>query len=445
MNNETNPSHISRREMLARTGVVGAGLLASNLVLPGRAKAAAAPDILRVGLIGCGGRGTGAANQTLSVPNSYVRLAAMGDAHEDRLNQSFASLKKAHDDKVDVPDDRKFVGLDAYEKVFEHCDVVILATPPGFRPFHFEAAVKAGKHVFMEKPVCVDSYGARLVTEVAKMADEKKLKVVVGLQRRYQTSYREALKKVQEGVIGDIISGHVYWNGGAIWYRDRKPGQNEMQFQVYNWYHFNWLCGDHINEQHVHNIDVANWFIGANPTEASSGLGGRQVRNPEKPSEIYDHHAIEYRYPGGIMVSSQCRQINGSKGEVREEFHGTKGVLNLHPGFAEAKDYKGNVLWKFTGENPDPYQIEHNELHAAIREDKAVNNAYYGATSTFTAVLGRCSDYTGQPANWNEIWKLDYRTMPEKVTWDSKPPTMPGKDGQYLLPTPGQYKMKSTV
>jgi predicted dehydrogenase len=442
MNTEQN-SNITRREMLARTGAVGAGILASNLILPGTAKAVV-PDILRVGLIGCGGRGSGAADQTLSVPNSYVRLVAMGDAYEDRLKSSYEGLKKKHDDKVDVPDDRKFVGLDAYEKVFPHCDVVILATPPGFRPFHFEAAVKAGKHIFMEKPVCVDSFGARHVTEIAKLADEKKLKVVVGLQRHYEASYRAAYEQVKNGILGDILCAQVYWNSGAIWYREPKPEmKTEMQKQVHNWYHHLWLCGDHITEQHVHNLDVANWFLGSPPLEAASGLGGRQVRTPGKPSEIYDHHAIEYRYPGNVVVSSQCRQINGSKGEVREEFHGTKGILNTHPGFAEVTDYKGNTIWKFSGKNENPYQVEHNEFHDAIRNDKPLNNAYYGATSSFTSVLGRLSDYTGEPWKWDDAWKLDYRTMPEKVTWDTNPPVMPDKDGLYPIPTPGEYKPKS--
>ena len=441
MNHETSPSQITRREMLARTGALGAGILASNLVLPGTARAAA-PDVLRVGLVGCGGRGTGACDQALSVPNSYVKLVAMGDAFDDRLKGSFEQLKKKHTDKVDVPEDRKFVGIDAYKKVMEHCDLVILTTPPGFRPFHFEAAIKAGKHVFMEKPVCVDAFGARLVTEVAKLADEKKLKVVVGLQRRYEACYRAAYEQVKNGILGDILAAQVYWNGGAIWYRDRKPDTTEMQFQIHNWYHFLWTCGDHICEQHVHNIDVANWFLNALPVEASSGLGGRQVRTPGKPSEIYDHHAIEYRYPSGAILTSQCRQINGSKGEVREEFHGTKGVLRTDNGFAEVKDYSGKVLWKFQGENPNPYQVEHDELQAAIRNDKPLNNAYYGVSSCFTAVLGRNSDYTGQPWKWDDAWKLNDRTMPENVAWDANPPHMPDKDGLYPIPTPGEYKLK---
>jgi predicted dehydrogenase len=323
------------------------------------------------------------------------------------------------------------------------CDLVILATPPGFRPQHFAAAVAAGKNIFMEKPVCVDSHGAREVLETAKKADEKNLKVGVGLQRRYQNSYREAVKKIQDGVIGDIISGQVYWNGQGIWYRPRAGDMSEMKFQVHNWYHFAWLCGDHICEQHVHNIDVANWVIGAPPVSAQ-GMGGRQVR--DKASEIFDHHYVEFRYPNGITINSQCRQIAGTKNDVREEFHGTKGTIDLAPGHAVAQDYKGNVLWKYEGKNDiDPYQVEHNELHAAIRENKPLNNAYYGATSTFSAVLGRYATYTGQELKWDDALKMNYRTFPENPTWDTPTPTKPDAAGNYALPIPGQFKMGSGV
>ena len=225
--------------------------------------------------------------------------------------------------------------------MLDHCDLVILATPPGFRPFHFEAAIKAGKHVFMEKPVCVDSFGARLCLEAAKLADEKKLKVVVGLQRHYDSVYRATLEKVREGLAGDLIGGQVYWNGSGIWYRKREEGQNEMQFQVNNWYHFNWLCGDHICEQHVHNIDVANWFLDALP-ESAYGVGGRQQRTPGQPSEIYDHHAVNFTYPNGVHIASQCKQFPGGDNRVNEEFQGTKGYVRI----GEITDYAGKVLWK---------------------------------------------------------------------------------------------------
>lgn len=421
--------------MMARTGMASAaGLLTSFHI----ARAQPADDkLLRIGLVGAGGRGSGAADQALSVAGSNVKLTAIADAFDDRIQRSLSGLMNKHNDKVDVPVDRQFSGLDAYQKVLEHCDLVILATPPGFRPFHFDAAIKAGKHVFMEKPVCVDAYGAKMVLDAAKKADEKNLKVVVGLQRRYQNVYLETLKQLQDGAIGDIISANVYWNGGAIWYRERMKDMTEMQFQVHNWYHFNWLCGDHICEQHVHNLDVANWFLNALPVSAA-GMGGRAVRKADHQTEIYDHHAVEFRYPNGLIVNSQCRQITGCANSVTEEFHGTKGILR--PG--SIVDYKGNTIWRYRGKNdPNPYQVEHDALHAAIRENKPLNNATYGATSSFMAALGRYATYTGKEQKWDDVLATNHRTMPENPTWDSQPPTLPGPDGRYLAPVPGQYKI----
>lgn len=433
MTNPTSP--LTRRDMLATTGMLGATLAGGFSI--GRA-ATRNNDLIRVALVGCGGRGTGAADQTLSVPDSNVKLVAMADAFGDRLSSSLNTLTRKHAAKVDVPEDRRFVGLDAYTKVFDHCDLVLLTTPPGFRPFHFEAAVNAGKHVFMEKPVCVDAFGARHVLDVAKKADASKLKVVVGLQRHYQNSYLESLKRLRDGAIGEIVSANVYWNGGPIWYRPRKDDMNEMQFQVHNWYHFCWLCGDHIVEQHVHNLDVANWFIDELP-ESAYGFGGRQIRTPGRPTEIYDHHCVEYRYASGIVVNSQCRQMPGGANRVAEEFHGTKGTLKI----GEIRDRKGNIVWRYGRDRKDvvPFQAEHNALHAAIREDQPINNAYYGATSSFTAVLGRYATYTGKEWKWNDALQLSHRTMPDSVEWNTTPPTVPDAEGNYRLPTPGEYAL----
>jgi myo-inositol 2-dehydrogenase/D-chiro-inositol 1-dehydrogenase len=425
---------LSRREMLATSGVLGAGLVGNFSVLRANTKG---NDLIKVGLIGCGGRGSGAADQTLSVPDSNVKLVAAADAFENRMKGSLRGLKAKHGDKVDVPPERQFAGLDGYKKVIELCDLVVLATPPGFRPVHFDAAVKAGKNVFMEKPVCVDAAGARQVLETAKQADAKKLKVVVGLQRRYQESYIETLKRLRDGAIGDVVSANVYWNGGGIWFRDRESDMTEMQYQVHNWYHFCWLSGDHICEQHVHNLDVANWFLDAVP-ESAFGFGGRQVRVPGKSSEIYDHHAVVYHYPNGIVVNSQCRQFPGVN-RVTEEFVGTKGRLTA----GRIVDLKGNTVWQHRGRRGlDPYQVEHNELHAAIREDKPLNNASYGATSSFTAVLGRYATYTGKEWKFADALKLNHHTMPaDPIDWNTKPPTHPDRDGNYTLPQPGVYSI----
>ena len=424
-------STFTRREAIAAVGVVG-GAIASMSGVHGENPS---NKTIRVGLIGCGGRGTGALQQALSVPGSNVKLTAVADAFEDRINGALKSVESMKD-KLDIPEERRFKGLDGYQKVFDHCDLVILATPPGFRPFHFEAAIKAGKHVFMEKPVCVDSFGARLCLEAAKMADAKNLRVVVGLQRRYENKYRETVSRIREGLAGDIIGGQVYWNGSGIWYRPRQPKTTEMEFQVNNWYHFNWLCGDHICEQHVHNIDVANWFLDAVP-ESAFGVGGKQNRVPGQPSEIYDHHALNFSYPNGVRIASQCRQFPGGDGRVNEEFQGTKAFIRI----GEITDYSGKVLWKFEGDNPNPYQVEHDELQSAIRNDRPLNNAVYGTTSSFSAVLGRMATYTGKQWGFQQALELNYRTMPENLSWDAVPPVVPDKDGNYKIPMPADYKI----
>jgi len=386
-------------------------------------------DTIKVGLIGAGGRGTGALQQTLSVPGSNVKLMAVADAFQHRVDGALKAVESMKD-KVDCPEDRRFTGLDAAQKLIDlpDVDLVILATPPG-------------KHVFMEKPVCVDSFGARLVLEAAKLADEKKRKVVVGLQRRYENKYREeTIARIREGLAGEIIGGQVYWNGSGIWYRDRQKDQSEMQFQVNNWYHFNWLCGDHICEQHVHNIDVANWVLGADAPqgyhpETAYGVGGRQDRS--KNSEIYDHHAVNFAYPGGVRIASQCRQFPGGENRVNEEFQGTKGSVRI----GQITDYDGKVLWKFEGPNPNPYQVEHDELHDAIRNDKPLNNAFYGVTASFAAVLGRLATYSGKQQDYAKALAMDYRLMPETVTWESTPPVLPNAEGLYSVPMPATYKV----
>jgi len=429
-----NPAHLSRRDALRTAGAI-TGAVAAMPAVHGQSPSS---DVIRIGLIGAGGRGTGALQQTLSVPGSNVKLTAVADAFDERIKGALKAVEGMKD-KIDCPEERQFDGLDGYKQVLEHCDLVILATPPGFRPFHFDAAIKAGKHVFMEKPVCVDAFGAQLCLAAAKMADDKNLKVVVGLQRRYDQKYRETIQKVREGVAGDIIGGQVYWNGGGIWYRGRKPDTTEMQFQVHNWYHFNWLCGDHICEQHVHNIDVANWVLDRIP-QSAYGVGGRQNRVPGQPSEIYDHHAVNFVYPGGVRIASQCKQFPGGDNRVNEEFQGTKGFVKI----GEITDYQGNVLWKFEGKGENPYQVEHDELHDAIRNNKPLNNAFYGTTSSFAAVVGRTATYSGKQVAYEDLLKTGFRTMPETLTWETVPPVVPDKDGNYPLPMPATYKIEAS-
>ncbi|MCH5718251.1 Gfo/Idh/MocA family protein [Niabella hibiscisoli] len=323
--------------------------------------------------MGCGGRGTGAALQALSTSQN-VQLVAMADAFKDRLDDCYKSItgnlaeSGINASKVNVPEERKFTGFNAYEKAIALADVVLLTTPPGFRPIHFEAAVKQGKHVFMEKPVATDPAGIKKVLDMAQVAKQKKLNVVVGLQRRYQNSYRALYKN--KDLIGDITSAQAWWNNDGVWVKERQPNQTEMEYQMRNWYYFNWLCGDHIVEQHVHNIDVVNWFKNAYPVKAQ-GLGGRQVRTDKKYGEIYDHHFVEFHYADGSILNSQCRHIPRTMSKVDELLIGTKG--KIYGDAAVIKDHKGNTLFAFDkkGEN-NPYQAEHDELFAAVAKGEYV-------------------------------------------------------------------------
>lgn len=403
-------------------------------------------DTIKVALIGCGGRGTGAANQAMKTKEN-VKLVAMADVFEDRLKGSFETLTKVHGEsgRMAVPEENKFLGFDSYKKAIDLADVVILTTPPGFRPWHFEYAVQQGKHIFMEKPVATDAYGIRKVLENAEIAKARKLNVVVGLQRHYQSNYREAVKRINDGMIGDIISGQVYWNDGGVWVNERKPGMTEMEYQVYNWYYFTWICGDHILEQHIHNIDVANWFIGEYPVRAQ-GMGGRQVRTGKEYGEIFDHHFVEFEYPGGAIISSQCRHQRDCMSRVSETFQGTKGsVYTNSNNKALLKNYPNSILYEHAGEgDPNPYQVEHDELFAAIKEGKVIiNDAENGAKSTMTAIMGRMATYSGKVMNWDEALASNKRLVddPEQWSWKSQPPTLPDENGFYPIPAPGQTEV----
>lgn len=400
-------------------------------------------DTIKIALIGCGGRGTGAAMQAL-LSKQNVKLVAMADAFRDRLDKSYKAITTENDEgvsvkgSVDVPEERKFVGFDAYLKAIPLADVVILATPPGFRPIHFEEAIKQGKHVFMEKPVATDPAGVKKVLEVAAIAKQKKLNVVVGLQRHYQNSYKELYKRTKDGMIGEITSGQVWWNNDGVWVNPRQPGQTEMEYQMRNWYYFNWLCGDHIVEQHIHNIDVMNWFKGAYPVKAQ-GMGGRQVRTGKEYGEIFDHHYVEYHYADGTILNSQCRHIKGTYAKVDEMIVGTKGVI--HCGAGEISS-KGMSLYKFDMKKENnPYQTEHDELFAALAKGEyKFEDAENGAKATLTAIIGRLATYSGQIIDWDTALNSGLDIHPQKYDWDANPPVLPEEDGFYPIATPGVTK-----
>jgi predicted dehydrogenase len=361
-----------------------------------------------------------------------VKIVSMGDLFKDRVNSSREELLKQEGfkDRVDVPDDRVFTGFDAYKKVLDSgVDLVILATSPHFRPIHFEAAVKAGKHIFFEKPVAVDPAGIRRVMAAADQADAKKLCVVTGTQRRHSAEYLAAMDRIKQGAIGKIVSARCYWNQGGLWVKPHQPDWSDMEWQIRNWLYFTWLSGDHIVEQHVHNLDVMNWAIGSHPLKAS-GMGGRQVRTGPEYGNIFDHFAIEYEYLGGIHGLSMCRQIDGTDGKVEEDFVGTDGRLHTRPGFAQTE---GKTNWKWDGPDPLPYVQEHKDLLAAIRSGKHVNEAHRVAESTLTAIMGRMAAYTGKVVTWEQALNSKLDLSPPSYEFGPLPVAAVAVPGKTML------------
>jgi len=388
---------------------------------------AAGSDKIRVGVIGCGGRGTGAAINCVQ-SSEGVEIVAMGDLFKDHLDKSLAKLSRKVDEKVTVTDDTYFVGFDAYKKVLA-CDIdmVILATPPHFRPLQLRAAIEAGKHVFMEKPVAVDPVGIRSVIASSEMAKNSDLAIVAGTQRRHQAHYIEIMKRIADGEIGRVRAAQCYWNQGGLWVKPRQSNWSDMEWQCRNWLYFTWLSGDHITEQHVHNLDVVNWEMGSHPVQCL-GMGGRQVRTDPEYGNIFDHFTVEYEYPNGARALSMCRQIDGCTEQVSERIVGTNGstYTDSSNGFIE-----GPNKYKYQGKARNPYVQEHADLIASIRSGKVLNEGKRVAESTLTAIMGRMSAYTGRALKWDwvmNVSKLDL-TPPAYEMGDLpvKPVAVPGK------------------
>ena len=439
----------SRREFVKKTSLAAGSIIAMPLVSEGSFFNSSADDTIKIALVGCGGRGTGAAMQAL-LTKQNVKLVAMADAFRDRLDDCYKNLMQ--DDlsdwsgtsgnvkaKMAVPEENKFVGFDVYKKAISLADVVILTTPPGFRPIHFEEAVAQGKHIFMEKPVATDPVGIKRVLDAAQIAKQKKLNVVVGLQRHYQNSYRELYKKYQDGLIGEFVSAQAWWNNEGVWVNMRQPAQTEMEYQMRNWYYFNWLCGDHITEQHIHNIDVINWFKGGYPVKAQ-GMGGREVRKGKEFGEIFDHHYVEFQYADGSILNSQCRHIKGTMSKVDEQIIGTKGTI--YCGAAKMVDRKGNTVHQFDrSKENNPYQTEHDELFATIAKgDYKFADAENGAKSTMTSILGRVATYTGQVVEWDKAMNSGLNLQPNAYDWNAMPQSLPDANGFYSVAVPGVTK-----
>jgi myo-inositol 2-dehydrogenase / D-chiro-inositol 1-dehydrogenase len=439
---------LSRRSFVRSSGAVLAASAWPAGLAVSRFAHAASSETLKVALIGCGARGAGAAAQALATAGS-VQLWAMADLFSDRLDITLAALCKGQDarydadahqglsGKIDVPPERRFLGFDAYRQAIDSgVDVVLLTTPPHFRPMQFEYAAQQGKHVFMEKPVAVDAPGIRRVLAAAELSKQKNLKVGVGLQRHHQPVYEETISRLRQGAIGDVVYLRAYWNSGGYRARPgRERGMTEMTYQMRNPYHYTWISGDHIAEQHVHNLDVCNWIQGAHPVTAQ-GQGGRQVRIGPEYGDIFDHHSVEFTYPDGSQLFSQCRHIAGCWNSVSEWVVGTQGRANVGSGLIEA----GGETWRFRGDKGNPYQIEHDRLFEAIRQDLPFNEAENGALSTMTAIMGRMATYSGQMVTWDDAFGSPIDLSPERYAFDAQPPVLPGEDGLYPCAVPGSTK-----
>jgi len=419
------PSAASRRDFMKTSAAAAAGgSLFAGLSLA-RSAHAQGSDVLRVGLIGCGGRGTGAASQALAA-DPQAKLTVMGDAFSDRLESSLNNLRKIAPEQVDVAPDQRFVGFDAYRQVLAAgVDVVLLTTPPHFRPAHFKAAVEAGVHVFCEKPVAVDAPGIRSVLATGDVAKKKGLSVVSGLCYRYDEAKQATVGRVHDGSIGRIVAMHVSYNTGTLWSKPRQPEWTDMEWQLRNWLYFTWLSGDHNVEQHVHSLDKAAWCMRDETPVKAVGLGGRQVRTDPAYGNIYDHHAVVYEYASGIRLFSNCRQQAGCATDVSDYVFGTKGVASLM-----RHTISGENAWQLPrGKRLDMYQAEHNALFASIRSGNPINNTRYMAQSSMMAILGRMATYTGQEITWDEAMASTQDLSPKSYDWgpiDVPSVAMPG-------------------
>lgn len=398
---------ITRRDFVKS----GASATAAFLSTVPLVHAAGQEKTLKIGLVGCGGRGTGAAENCLtSSPN--VQLTALGDMFEDRIKGSLRTLKKVEGFKVS--DENMFTGWNAYQQVINSgVDLVLFATPPGFRPMHLEAAINAGKHVFIEKPCAVDPVGVRKVIATGKKAAEKGLAIVAGTQYRHQTSFIETIKRIHDGQIGEILGGRAYYNAGTLWKRDRKPEMSDMEYQLRMWIYYDWLSGDQPVEQHIHTIDVTDWAMNARPVKCLA-TGGRQVRVEPEFGNVYDHFTMDFEYPGGKHVMSMCRQMANVDNYVGCHIIGTKGEADVYKA-----EIKGEKPWKFDGEISiaKAYVQEHADLIASIRNGKPLNEAEHVAHSTLTAILGREAAYTGKGLKWADMLESDLDLSPEKYAF----------------------------
>lgn len=436
---KTENTGLSRRRFIRNSAALVGGAYVSSLPVSAGAYVSGS-ETLKIGLVGCGGRGTGAAVQALRTEGP-VELVAMADIFRDELDESYENLMKVDDVKefVKVPEDRKFIGFDAYQKAIAEADVVILATPPGFRPKHFEACIEAGKHVFMEKPLSSDAPGIRRLLKAGKLADEKNLSVVVGLQNRYHEGYQELVKRLAGGEIGDIHSARCKYLIGGLTLHPKLPGQTELEFQLRNWHYFNWLWAGAPAGLMIHYTDIVHWAKGMYPVRAQ-GVGGRAALHSPDHGDIYDHFYIEYEYEDGSILHSEIRHIDGTWNHTGIDFQGTKGSAVMKE--PVIRSLAGEVLWRYRNPDaPNPYQKEHDELFASIRSGKPINDTEWGTMSSMASILGRMAAHSGKVIEWDEAFNSDLELVPDDLTFDSVPPVLPDQHGRYPVPVPGQAKV----
>ncbi|MDR0327945.1 MAG: Gfo/Idh/MocA family oxidoreductase [Planctomycetaceae bacterium] len=470
----------SRRQFLKDSSLIAAGATVASGLTISQSAHAQGSDQMKVAMIGLGGRGGGAIRQRAQVGDN-CKIVAVADVFERKSRDVAGGLRKEAEDagnplhdRVDLPNDRVFGGFDAYKKAIACLapgDMAVIATPPGFRPYHYRAAIEKGCHVFMEKPIFVDAPGFRHVMETNKMAEEKGLKVCVGLQRRYEPKYSNWMNQIHAGTIGDLQYTRVFWNGGTPWTNRRNAGEDELRYQLRNWYHFVWLCGDNICEQHVHNLDIGNWIHGkgdrmAHPREANAQGGRTHKAGPDdimrqappfadrkawdewyqknqgvfnRHGQAWDHFFVEYTYNDESKMYSQCRHIPNTWGIINEYVYGTKGYGE--PGWLNGLDRK--QVWRNTENAPDPYEWEHVKLVEAIRKDLPMHDGYSAAMSCMSAVLGREAAYSGQVVKWDDLVEKGRPYCPngEITSFDDVAPVQPDADGFYesTVPVPGMY------
>lgn len=418
----------SRRKFLAATV---AATTATTMVHTSTAAAQEQLEV-RIGIVGCGGRGRGALNDSLTI-NNQVKVVAAADVDPDQCRNTRSIIGREHPEKIDLADDKIYTGLDGYKRLLEDKDVdlVVLTTPPGFRPYHLLEAVQAGKHVFAEKPSCVDPAGYHICLKAHDLAVANHTAIVTGTQYRRQVNYVAAIEQIRNGMIGEIVNIVSRYCATGIWYKNREEGMSDAEYQIYNWMHFIWASGDQIAEQAVHNIDAMNWVMGSTPVSAY-GSGGRFTRPAD--SEMWDNMCIDYEYPGNKTMSFMCRQVPGTQSDNSNVIYGTKGICYIGAGDVGSRitDYAGNEIWSMGGKIKDAYQQEHKDLIDSIRNGNPIVELKQTADSSLTAVMGRMAAYTGKKVTWDFVSKESKLDLfPKDLTWESQLPepkfAIPGK------------------